>query len=415
MRLNSPKIIYSLSVLSIIFLGAKSFNYADKLSYLSFITIGTLVFIALLTKDIRKRFGKHIIIFGAFGFWALAGSLWSQYPLVTVSRSLYFLFLTSGVVAIVLLSEKSNFTFQRLTIPFNVILVAVSLFSIMSGMPENAWTGGNAKGLMSFAGHQNTLAALLLFTSFGWIKNGFSTKGETKNRKLIYTALFFIVINLVLIIFTHSRAGLLSFVICIQLCLIFYFKKEWKKTLPASIILILLVIISIGIKEKIQGNKSGNPGASTVEYIFKGDSEVTSTRDFLYKDSYNAAIRGGIWGIGYGVSHPEIINQGAGSHYEGGQYIREKGNSILALIEETGLIGLILFFSPLGFALYKHRSKLSVPGLIVILAMTVHSQFEAWMVGLNIFLFVFLGLSLILDRGHRTEESDTQAVAMKTI
>ena len=95
--------------------------------------------------------------------------------------------------------------------------------------------------------------------------------------------------------------------------------------------------------------------------------------------------------MGYGVSAPDIKTPLlTGSHYEDGRYIREKGNSILALIEETGLIGLIFFLLPLFYITLKifkspesqitdHRSLITA----ALAAMLVHAQFEAWWVGVG--------------------------------
>ncbi|MHB1688319.1 MAG: hypothetical protein ACYCVH_13220 [Ignavibacteriaceae bacterium] len=132
-------------------------------------------------------------------------------------------------------------------------------------------------------------------------------------------------------------------------------------------------------------------------------------------------------GLGYGISDPNIILTGTGSHYENGIYIREKGNSILALIEETGLIGLTLFLFPIIYILSRwllnqnnskflqdsefriqnffniQHSKLILPFL---LAFIFHAQFEAWWVGVGSemlpLFFVCLGLAaaVILNPGY---------------
>ncbi len=68
---------------------------------------------------------------------------------------------------------------------------------------------------------------------------------------------------------------------------------------------------------------------------------------WMWEPSYKAAQEGGLVGLGYGISHPEIRSGEYSDHFENGRLIREKGNSSLALIEEAGLIGLVLFILPM--------------------------------------------------------------------
>lgn len=127
---------------------------------------------------------------------------------------------------------------------------------------------------------------------------------------------------------------------------------------------------------------------------------VLSSREEIWEKSFIAAKSGYISGLGYGISHPEIflpLEPLTGSHYMNGRFIREKGNSILAVVEETGLLGLIFFLMPLIYIvfLYKNNYKYSAIILSSVIAFFIHSQFEAWWVGvgsiqLPIYIF-FLG------------------------
>ena len=89
----------------------------------------------------------------------------------------------------------------------------------------------------------------------------------------------------------------------------------------------------------------------------KGEGEFGSSRYLLFESSYNAASEGGFFGLGYGISHPQIKSLGAGDHYESCRFIREKGNSVLAMIEEVGIVGLILFLLPVIKIVYLFFSS----------------------------------------------------------
>ncbi len=110
----------------------------------------------------------------------------------------------------------------------------------------------------------------------------------------------------------------------------------------------------------------------------------------------------GIFGLGYEVSAPDIITPiKTGSHYEDGRYVREKGNSVLAMIEETGFIGLLLFLLPIILLIRKFKIQNSPVGMAsqkfkivsdhytfyivncTLLAMFIHAQLEAWWVGVG--------------------------------
>ena len=108
------------------------------------------------------------------------------------------------------------------------------------------------------------------------------------------------------------------------------------------------------------------------------------------EESFAGAKQGGFLGAGYGVS------VGADpSGYRGGfsavGYGREKGNSVLAILEETGLIGLVLVLLLLlhifGMALKAYRMSYgrevrTLIGLSTGLwfGLVVHFNFEAWLV-----------------------------------
>ncbi|HLB41817.1 MAG TPA: O-antigen ligase family protein [Gammaproteobacteria bacterium] len=79
-------------------------------------------------------------------------------------------------------------------------------------------------------------------------------------------------------------------------------------------------------------------------YIYKTESatDLFSSRKLLWQRSYDGAIAGGLTGLGYGVTAEDDnfkLEYGLTSSHYG----QEKGNSQLAIIEETGLIGFMLY------------------------------------------------------------------------
>lgn len=133
------------------------------------------------------------------------------------------------------------------------------------------------------------------------------------------------------------------------------------------------------------------PAAEIMErYVYKGADatvSVLASREFTWAASYDAAVQGGIFGLGYGVSFgfdDYSLSLGAT------EYGREKANVFLAIVEEVGILGLVLFLGMLlslilrGFAaitVARDKEDRLLLFLLVgyIVALTVHAQFEAWM------------------------------------
>ena len=383
------KIIIPVSVVAVISRTFPQFSFFYYLLPLLFLFIIFTGYKYVL-KD--KALTILLLLLFTFGLWSAVTSLWSDYPLVTLSRSGYFIFISFGAVLAGYLWQQLNFTPLSFLLAANIIVVALSLFSLITNIPADSWTGGNAKGFMGFAGHQNTLASAILFTIPAVCYKIFpSPEGNLAYRQAGKRGgyLVLLLLNLLFLILTYSRAAILVLVIGTVVFIIL--NKKWNLLIYSSAVALLILCLiwfTPYLKEKAN------------ELVKKDFPEFYSSRQWLWEPSYNAALSGGLTGLGYGISHPEIIVEGTGSHYDNGRYIREKGNSFLALIEETGVIGFILFLVPVGYILMRQSSiqhpasgiqhpasgiRYPVSAILPasILALLLHSQFEAWMVGVG--------------------------------
>lgn len=236
---------------------------------------------------------------------------------------------------------------------------------------------------MGFAGHQNTLASAILFTLPGVIalRMTLSEKNKENSKKYYFTIMSILLLftfNLLLLLLTYSRASMLSLIIGI---LTFLIITKSKKILAVVFSLSCIILVLYFTIQPI--NNTFN------KWVNKDGGNILDRRIILWEPSFEAAKLGGVLGLGYGVSAPEIKTPAlTGSHYEDGRYIREKGNSILAVIEETGFVGLILFLLPVIYiSLKSFRIKylkftdnhaILISALVSLL---IHAQFEAWWVG----------------------------------
>ncbi len=123
-------------------------------------------------------------------------------------------------------------------------------------------------------------------------------------------------------------------------------------------------------------------------YVYKSSARVFETREDTFDLSLERAREGGNFGIGYGISSGEswewnweLTSVGFG---------REKGSSQLALLEEMGVVGLVLYGLLLGgiflVLVFEGRRARRVEGATLlyyvmigfVIASVAHSTFEAW-------------------------------------
>ena len=388
----------------------------------SIVPVLLAIYILLALTSIKRRNVnfKLLAVFFLFPVYSLLTSLWSVYPVITLQRSLYLILLYAGILSAVYLYQKylpeKGIEFL---IPANILVLIISLISLVLAIPENSWTGGNGLGFMGFAGHQNTLASAVLFTLPGiiylWIRkrdiesklnnnnsHSWSLSHFLKEKKNHYFFFFLITTNVLLITLTYSRAVILA--IGIGLLVYIILTKSYKTLLAGFLIVLAIFIMFLNFQSV---NQSIN------QILSKHGWDVLATRTLLWQSSFEAAKLGGVNGLGYGVSSPDIIlPEGTGSYYKDNIYIREKGNSTLALIEETGVIGLIFFIMPLIFVFIRRNdTRNQIPDdknlfgikhpessilIASLAAFILHAQFEAWWVGpgsiqLPMFL-IYIGL-----------------------
>ena len=157
------------------------------------------------------------------GVWFLLTALWSSYPLISAERALYFILISIGCISAAMLWIKYSVKgILDFILPVNILIVLLCLFSLITNIPADSWTGGNGKGFMGFFGQQNQLASMVLFTlpsvfvklkqqvsSEQLIVNSNVTKLKpliTTNYLLLTCYSLLLVSNLLLLILTYSRA-----------------------------------------------------------------------------------------------------------------------------------------------------------------------------------------------------------------
>ena len=362
----------------------KWISYSAPIFYLYFLIEGR--------KELKnKELQISLFLVVAFGFWALCTSLWSTYPSYSFLRSIVFI--VSSVSLIVggfswAKYFKGN-EFGFLT-PLNIILLIISLFSLMTKIPNDYWAG-YGYGLKSFWGHQNTLASIVIFSI-----PGIFIIPMRKKKYVNIISILLLITNLYILLQTHSRTSLVVFIISGLLLLVLL--KRYK--ILVSFILIfatisVLYLVNTNIQTRIKN------------YLFKTEVSLLDRKKPIISASYYAAGIGGWKGLGFGVSDNTVLENlqiNLTYHFEGVRLVREKGVSVYALIEETGWVGLFLFVIFLGYLYYmsilnysNNINWSSALMICILIGMTLHAQLEGWWLGVGSVQFpLFMGIAGVI-------------------
>jgi hypothetical protein len=369
-----------------------------------------LLFIFIIVKEVwqkKKVLNKKTIqmfsLFLLFPIWATLTALWSLHSLPSLLKGINFIFVVTGLFSALLLWVKYiNGNFFKLFLPANLLIVLTSIFSLVTGIPNDAWNIGHGLSFAGFFPHQNVMGMALMFTLpgvFGLIndkeisfKNIINSnliadgKSSRKNNEQMqkFFLIILLILNLFLIVITYTRSVILSLFIGLIFFLIII--KAYKSIGAITGLFILVVLSYITI----------TPVNQTIYKILsKHGWDILATRTILWEPSYRAAKLGSFIGIGYGMSAPGIYvyeDEDLTKRLE--NYYREKGNCALAITEETGLIGLGIVFC-LFFLWFRKKIKdRRYLSDLILLSFTfcfiVQSNFEGWVGGGSPILQLFI-------------------------
>jgi len=337
------------------------------------------LFLAILFVSVLLR-GQLLLVFrsgpgvllGTYMFWCTSTSMWSEVPQLSLMKSIALI-----VTIPVLFGAANAWTFHsERNAPFGFLLPIVIL-GLFAGLFDRgaAIQGGTIETYQGLTGNPNYLGAIIAMGFPYAIWQAYVTR-STRNRFFLACG---VLAGLSIVLwFAGSRASML----CVLMILGGFILAlgRGKRTIAYSLIILLtgvavaVPVIQTSIYER---------------FVLKGNVETGDalyTRREVWSESYEFAKQGGVVGAGYSVS----IGSG---DFAGGLtvvgYGREKGNSQLAIWEETGLVGLALYaLLVLGiiFQLGSNLLKIKDPqrkvelGLLLgaVVGFTVHSIFEAW-------------------------------------
>ncbi|MEY4880207.1 MAG: hypothetical protein RJB62_1676 [Pseudomonadota bacterium] len=338
-----------------------------------------LLGIALLVRGQHFR-AFHIrfgLLLGVYFFWCFLTAIWSEVPQLSLLKSAAF-----AMTVIVLVGAGHYWaTHWHPKAPL-AYLQAVLLVALLAGL-GGAGAGAEEAGpgiqlYQGLSGNPNYLGMLVAMAFPLALYHAYVCHRDRRSTFSRMASIGLILVLAALLWWSASRSALLCVLITAGVFLTAF------ATDKKVFLIIALGLVGTGtaiITPELQ------QGVYTRLVIKSTDGEdIFFSRRGPWTDSYNAAVEGGWFGLGYGVSAGDT-DFAAG--LTANQYGREKGNTQLAVWEETGLVGVLLYFALLatiiaelyrGFRFAVTKEQRVIQSLLfgLTVGMTAVSVFEAW-------------------------------------
>jgi hypothetical protein len=365
-----------------------------------------LLFTSRSLKTINSLLLASLLV---YVFWCICTYAWSEVPQLTL-----FKVIALAIVGPAMLLAGYDWAQRHdlAQIPkFMWMFLALALFAGVSNPAgfEEFGTGRQVyKGATGNPNAMGVLAAVATVPAFWYLYQYKVLKRSILAWKVAIVSL------LIPLYLTNSRAGLLLFAFIFGAYLVAHglSRNAGRIVLGLMALLAVAILLPQARDAFIQRNIYKETQVSTGIFYSRADN---------WRDSYNAAFKGGWLGVGYGVSADmnafKVDVNAIG-------YGREKGNSQLAVIEETGVVGflfyagfLILVFQGL-FSAFLQSGNLDAKVLLGLLigasvGLTVQSTIEAWWGSPGSVEFALFwsvtGVALGLAKRMRRETAEHQA------
>lgn len=315
----------------------------------------------------------------------------SSFPMVafakTASLLLLFLYAGSGARLAIKGQEATFFRWLVWSAEVTTYLTAAAYFGAHQAIFGNPNSLGAVMGVVA--------EPLLLWGVF-------TTETGTVLRRRRIVAL---ILSLVLLFFSRSRAGILAAIISSFALAVFSRRRRLVVQMSIAVVLTSALAIAVTPSESDNVDIPTKPQDSSVQsfYLYKGRSDVgiLGSRRSPWQDAV-ATIKQNPWfGTGFGTAANESgESTDVGIYSSNTRDSREHGNSFLAILVSVGLLGVIPFAS-LIMLLILNLGRVwvrlaksgrvydySVPLALVTTAGLVNACFEDWLFAVGYYLCV---------------------------
>lgn len=377
-----------------------------------------LIFASLFLKSevIAGLKGRTALLALLFLIYAVLTTVWSDIPLLSGPKSLLQLVSSLSYFALAAFWTRHAGKNEALSFLWTIVGLAIVAAAAGSLLTDSSFNM-NADVVLyrGMAYNPNFLGVLLMIALPLPLWQSVRSDTSRRQRRIAIGVLLFLIIMLLQ---TISRASILS----ASVILLFFF---WGRGATKLAVLSALGVLAV---ELVTLAEPQIMDELILQFIQKGNTDETAfySREVLFAESLEAARAGGAIGLGHGVSYGfSDYTFGQGS----AQYGREKGNITLAMIEELGWIGLLLFVgmvlsivlslvSAINVSVSRDDRTILFLVLGTMLALLINAQFEAWLLspgaGLTPVFWALVGVACELSRRIRKEARIRQMYVNKS-
>ena len=324
---------------------------------------------------LNSTFGLVLLV---YLFWCFLTYSWSIVPLLSLMKATAFCLVAVTMIAAGYLWSIRNSLANALDYLYPFIIFAM-LTGILGKTEQSAIVHSGKvvmyQGLVSGPNMFGMMMAMII----PFILWKLFSDRRLMMRKFIW--LLLLALTLVFLILSVSRASML---------VVFFTFSGFLITLHlrTRIMIIMSIVLSILFLILVQPAVLDSFQKVIIYKYATPEQGVLFTRQRVWSESYALALQGGWIGAGYGVT---IGQENFSGSLTSVAYGREKGNSQLAIVEETGIVGLFLYFLLLLLVYFKlvsvyvrtrdQQCRMLI-GIVsgTLMGMVVHSVFEAWWV-----------------------------------
>lgn len=372
---------------------------------LKYIMIVISVIIIFFSKKINRTSFKQndmfiFLIFSSLLFSVIFSADFVQSGLRYIFTLIILLLLYSYVI---ILGSQNVF---NLIIKFSIflsVIIVVSSDIVMYLQLPDIYIQGNFQGIIYNSNYLGLLVSLFLIPIILIKLN------EINTNKIFYYPLLF---NLLFILYeTRSRASMFSLLIIVIVLLFIKMKKmkNEKYFLRYSLISLSFILLIVTFRTEIYSSIEN----TIVKYKFmKNYGDATSTRSDLWNSRIIGIEEKAFIGWGFGINpfqYSNKIKHQVEKNINVNENNTEKGNSFLAILEESGLIiGIfqIILILVISLSFWIKARKNNISGIIfplIVFASLFHVNFESWLMYFGNFATILLWL-IIISLIHLEEE-----------
>jgi O-antigen ligase len=305
--------------------------------------------------------------------WSLLSYFWSGQPLLTFMKAAAFILVVLALTSAGYRWLKVNGVQAALSFLFP-LMVAALLAGVIGRTDERAFSPGPGMDLYRGLTDNSNMFGSLMFMVSPLILWNLHRGRRRPATRLIWGGLLAAVF--VMLLLSVSRSSILAF-----LAMLGCYGLSLPIARRTSILFFVILAAATGLLMW-----PGTWGGLEARYVRKNlqdqNSSIILSRQTPWQISWEMAQQGGWFGAGYGVSI------GAGS-FAGGLttvgYGREKGNTQLAIVEETGIVGLALHLLIAGSALrlvWRAFRGARDPDLRALVAIVMGALLGAFFIGI---------------------------------